>query len=113
GRYDGRDGIGGVVECVDEIECEGDEDQQDGDRKHYPCFTTVLSMTFATSSQRSVAWSRKSSVSFHLMTVIGLASSLKRRTSACWCIRSASFSRRLISTACAETPLACSSADSA
>ena len=43
------------------------------------------SSTFATSSQRSVASSRKSSVSFHFMTTIGSRSSSNSRLTACWC----------------------------
>ena len=60
------------------------------------------SRTLATSSQRSVASSRKSSVSFHFITTIGSRSSSNSRLTACWWMRSASFSRRLISTACVD-----------
>ena len=48
----------------------------------YPCLTTTPSSTLATSSQRSVASSRKSSTSFHLITEIGSVSSSNRRLSA-------------------------------
>ena len=71
------------------------------------------SRTFATSSQRSVASSRKSSASFHFMTTIGSRSSSNSLVTACWWMRSASFSRRLISIAGAASPLLCSSAVSA
>ena len=36
-----------------------------------PCLTTTPSSRLATSSQRSVASSRKSKISFHLITAIG------------------------------------------
>ena len=48
---------------------------------HYPCLTMTPSSTLATSSQRSVAASRKSSVSFHLMIAIGSRSSSNSRLS--------------------------------
>ncbi len=64
------------------------------------------SRTFATSSQRSVASSRKSSASFHFMTTIGSRSSSKSLVTACWWTRSASFSSRLISIDGPVTPFA-------
>ena len=45
--------------------------QQRGDPSAQPCLTTTPSSRLPTSSQRSVAASRKSKISFHLMTVIG------------------------------------------
>ena len=75
-------------------------------RARYPCLTMTPSRTLATSSQRSVASSRKSSVSFHFMTTIGSRSSSNSRLTACWWMRSASFSSRLISIGVREQPLA-------
>ncbi len=86
GRDDRRDGIGGVVKAVHEVEREGDRDQHDdygeaeGNRLHaslagrckipfalkakpannYECSRTMPSTMFATSSQRSVMSSRSS-----------------------------------------------------
>ncbi len=88
GRHYGGNRVGGVVKAVDEIENERDEDQR-GDREEvgiHPllqaCLTTTPSSTLATSSQRSVAASRKSRISFHLMIAIGFCSSSNRRRSA-------------------------------
>src|SRR5207244_12282019 len=60
GRYDGGDGIRGVVETVDEVEDERQRDQQDHDGEHQACSSTTPSMTLATSSHRSVAVSIRS-----------------------------------------------------
>ena len=74
-RHDGGDRVGGVVKAVDEVENERDDDQRDDCEKvgihprGQACLTTTPSSTLATSSQRSVAASRKSRISFHLMIV--------------------------------------------
>ena len=44
-----------------------------------PCLTTTPSSRLPTSSQRSVAASRKSKISFHLMTAIGIAFLVEQR----------------------------------
>ena len=111
-RHDGRDRVRGVVKAVDVVEDERDDDERDDCEevgihpRRQACLTTTPSSTLATSSQRSVAASRKSRISFHLMIVTGFCSSSNSRRTAFWCARSASFSSRLISTAGSATPCA-------
>src|SRR4030095_1488778 len=72
GGHDGCDRMGGCVKAVNVVENQRNRDY-DGDESEfhvslYPCLTTTPSSTLAQSSQRSVASSRRSSISFHLMT---------------------------------------------
>src|SRR5215510_11206229 len=67
-RHDRRNGICGVMKAVDEIEYERDEDDG-GESNHHAYSSTMPSRMFATSSQRSVAASRLSTMSRHFMTV--------------------------------------------
>src|SRR5205814_9053657 len=115
-RNNGCDRVGGIVESVDEVEGESDENHSHHNEYleiHQPCFTTTFSRRLATSSQRSVASSSRSKISFHFRMITGSRSSSKSWPTARWWTRSASFSSRLISTPRSMTPLRFSSASSA
>src|SRR5262249_32634566 len=110
GGHHGGDGVGRVVEAVDVVEDQRDQDDED-DQQQGPAhgrrgaraqaiLRVMPSMTFTTSSQRSVTDSIVSYNSFHLMT--SMASVPPSNSAASWSRsrRSASFSRRFTSTAC-------------
>src|SRR5262249_12063616 len=101
GRDYGRDGVGGVVKAVDEVERQRQRDHGQERDAHQPYSSTTPSRMFAMSSQRSVAASRLSYMSRHFSTssgCVGAAFPWYSMASACLYVRSASFSRRLIST---------------
>src|SRR6185436_9209413 len=112
------DRVGGVVEPVDVVEEEGDRHEGDHHQQGavhdvYACLTMTPSSRLATSSHRSVAASRKSKISFHLMTAIGSRSWSNSSTMASWCSRSASCSSSLTLAAISRTPSRRSSAATA
>ena len=72
-RHDGGDGVGGVVEPVDEVEHQRDREMGISVAVMVWRIESEVSIAFATSSHRSVTASRGSKISFSLISEMGSA----------------------------------------